>query len=438
MSLAAGCSDDSESTKTRCLWKYDKEQECPDEDELGNADEVGDGDGDAPHAEDDDAASHVACATRNEGVQRAVYQCKGTVTVSMQFNTLIGNCAKTLGNPDFCRETHVFGHEPYAMPRVLACCDANDVPESELLQHCAMDLVEQVCSSIPLRLKSLIDNDVIKVGQNQAGKLQEWLEQNRQSCYDELYRWSGTPGVLKRATWRVNNGRNRQWPLLNNFTIILEEGNVEAATLPEDQSERLTCFDNSLNNGEIFEDRQPDSPGTIQVELAGCTSPAPISGPPLPNHQQVSGTATIASRGSQCAEPRCSWLAVSTDSAAGTLVLGDMNLFADGPTSLEVGPWAFAIDDAALRLYGASQGSWVDLFDDSANPRSAYVIDPGAAHFVIHGITGGEHERRWATNSGPIVLHESGGAWTIESFSVTHVDVLGQAWSITIPETDWN
>ncbi|MFO7562331.1 MAG: hypothetical protein R6X02_06780 [Enhygromyxa sp.] len=66
------------------------------------------------------------------------------------------------------------------------------------------------------------------------------------------------------------------------------------------------------------------------------------------------------------------------------------------------------------------------------------MIDPGAAHFVIHGISGGEHQRRWATNSDAIVLHESGGGWVIESFSVTHVDVIGQTWSITIPQTDWN
>jgi hypothetical protein len=217
----------------------------------------------------------------------------------------------------------------------------------------------------------------------------------------------------------------------------LEKGVVTTTTLPEDERERLACFDNSLNDSEIFEERLPKSPGVIRVELAGGSSNAPIGGPLLPDGQRVIGTASIDSLASQCAEPRCSWLEVSTN-PAGALVLEDMNLFARGPTTIEIGPWAFAIEDAALRLYGASHGSWVDLIHDSANPSGAYVIEPGDAHFVISGISGGEHERRWATNSDPIVLRESGGAWTVESFAVTHVDVVGQAWTITLPQTDWS
>jgi len=44
--------------------------------------------------------------------------------VTIAFDTILGDCAKTLKNPALCSELHWFGpdEEAYEMPAVMACC----------------------------------------------------------------------------------------------------------------------------------------------------------------------------------------------------------------------------------------------------------------------------------------------------------------------------
>jgi hypothetical protein len=434
-----GCNDDSgEPEFLTCKWKYDKKKECPGP--VEQTDEVGDGDGDKDERDDGDEHDGgdgdraELCSVDAKGPERTVYQCNGVIAASMSFETLKGNCAKTLGNPELCKESHAFGAESHDTPAVMACCNAEGVPESEVLTYCAVDLVEQVCRSIPLRLRSLIEKGDIKVGKDQADNLVAWLNRNQQACYDSLYSFS-SPGVLRPTKWLVNGGRNKQWPLLKNFTISLDRAIVKSATLP-DESEQIACVDNSLNDGEIFEPSVllPKSPGVVPKGLSESAT-APIDGPSAPDAQRITGSARISSRASGCRGSRCSWLAISRDSVAGGLTLVDMNLYAEASVSIGVGPVSVAVDDGALRLYGISHASQYHVNDSP----SANVIDVGQAHFVISGATAGVLGFRWATNNQPIVIREAeDGGLVLESFSVAHIDGAGETWTVAIPPTRWD
>jgi hypothetical protein len=348
----------------------------------------------------------------------------------MEFQTVRGNCVETLGDRQWCEETHVFGarHEAYEAPAVMACCDAEGVSEDLILQHCAADLIDQVCRSIPLRIQALLDKKLIKVGKDQARALRNWIRANQQECFDTLARQADIPGVIVPARWKINGGKNKKWPLLSNFTIVIKKGVVKSVTLP-DEDERVACLDPSYNNGEIFEYVGPITPvRTVQFGLSEeTTQPAVVEGPSMPGGTTVNGISALTTR-SSCDGPRCSSIRLAEDS--GVLVLEDLNLFASGAAVISYGSLPVELDRAALRLYGASRGEYDSAYE-------AYVINPGDAHFVISGAQGDAPALHWAANSTPIVLRPESGGWVGDSFSITHVDGAGHAWTVSIPPTTW-
>jgi hypothetical protein len=424
LALAAfmtGCADDEVATDTSPPCK--KHDGC--DDEMAN-DEVGDGDGDPPQPGDD---NYVYCSTDVGDSERTLHQCNGHLTVSIAFDTIKGPCTEVLGKSG-CVEEHDFGapFDEYSMPGVLACCDADGTPADVLAEYCVMDMVEQVCLSLPARIKSTlamgIPDDVPfkDVIETQAENLLWWLSTNTQACYDALHKPSNS-GAIGPVSWVVNGGKNENWSLLNNLTITLDKGEVLSTSLPDDG--RLACSDTSRNDDEVQESRG-DAPASqdVRVYYLADASDVTITGPGFLAGGRVQGSATAASQ-SVCNEPRCSSLVIGDDG-----VIEDLNLFADGSAHMNVEGMALTVHGLELRLYGAVQAEPVD--------GSSSVIAPGSAHFRVLGSVGDVSGTRWAENSGPILLHETHDGWMIDAFSVVHVDGLGGTWAASIPLTVWD
>ena len=424
MGLVAGCGDDTEAAPPICNWIFDREAECA-ESLGGTGDESGDGDGD----DGDGGGFSDACVVANGDRPRTVVQCNGSFGASIEFATLLGDCGNTLGDPGWCDEQHDFGlgFEPYEMPAVMACCDADGAPEDEVLRMCSVDLIEQICMSVPRRLQMLVDEGVISIGKGQAKALGDWLLSHPQDCYDAFNNQSDTPGALERASWLVNGGENKGWSMLENFTITLEEAIVTTTTLPESKDQFITCFDNNFNNSEVFEEIVPVSPGINNISRLADAGSVAIAGP-IFNAGRVVGFGDLMSQTRGCEDPWCSTLEI-TQGLTGEWTLEELSLFADGTVAVRVGGLSVPIERAAVRLYGVSR----------AVPDSGpFVIDSGEAHFVVSGIGGGAPETRWASNTTPIIIHKAGDGWVADGFTITHVDSSGLIWTITIPKTTWN
>jgi hypothetical protein len=423
LAVLSGCANEKELTEI-CEWVNDP-NECG---------IVGTGDGETGgEPESDDPA----CTLSGDGQARTVYQCDGEFAASLSFNTLLGDCAQTLKDASLCTEAHTFGapDEPYEMPAVMACCQSDAPPgQNELLRYCSSDVVEQLCRSVPARLQNLIDDGAFPVGENQAQKLQNWLADNQQACFDGLYMPSGIPGSLNKTSWLVNDGKNGAWSLLKDFTITLEHAQVNSVSLPGDPDDYLACYDNDFNNTEIFEDEVPSPPGFGSVAYLVDSPLAAVTGPELLGGQ-VSAVGRFASLASGCANPWCSWLALRTDDTRGLWTLEELELFGDGPLNMTNGSASITVERVAIRLYETGRGT-VPVDDLGSG---VYTLRPGGAHFFITGVGAGPvYDLRWASNASPITVQDRDGGWMLDSFVIEHVDRDGERWTIAIPPTTWN
>ena len=236
------CADDEHGHSDPCIFVISPE-EC-DQEPSGD---------DLAHEDDPNAPS---CTTEPDGLLRTVFQCNGHVKATIQFHTLIGDCPQLLGKAQACQQSHEFGVglDPYEMPSVMACCDAEGVPEDEVLVYCAADMVDQVCRSIPLRMQELIDGESLdgkKVAKKQAQALQGWLAANPQKCREALLHHSEVPGIVEARSFKAPNSSD--WKLIKDFTITLNEAVVESTSLPEDPAEQLACSDSHFNDTELFQ-----------------------------------------------------------------------------------------------------------------------------------------------------------------------------------------
>src|SRR5690554_4389772 len=94
--LIGGCGEDVVDVQSICE-SIDEPEKCTDPVEETGGD---------PEEPDDDPPT---CSLGNDGHTRKVFQCNGELSASIAFNTFLGNCAKTLGNPGWCDESHSFG-----------------------------------------------------------------------------------------------------------------------------------------------------------------------------------------------------------------------------------------------------------------------------------------------------------------------------------------
>jgi hypothetical protein len=421
--VLSGCANEQELTEI-CEWVNDP-NECQGE-STGDGETGGEPESDYP-----------PCTLSGDGQARTVYQCDGEFAASLSFKTLLGDCAQTFGDASLCTEDHTFGalDEPYEMPAVMACCDPDAPPsQDDLLRYCSSDMVEQLCRSVTTRLQKLIDDGALPVGENQAQKLQNWLADNQQSCYTALYHPTAIPGTLGQAAWLINDGKNGDWSLLNDFTITMEHAQVSSVSLPGDPADYLACHDNDYNNTEIFEDEVPSTPGFGSVSYLVDSPLAAVTGPELLGGR-VSAVGRFTSLASACADPWCSWLELSTDDRSDVWTLDELELFGDGPLSMTNGSASIMVERVAIRLYEKGFGT---VSIDRIGAR-VHTLRPGAAHFVVSGVGSGlVYDLRWASNASPITVHDHDGGWTVDSFVIEHVDRSGERWTIAIPPTTWN
>lgn len=437
---AGGCADDGgQQDDGDCIFVYDAEQECEQPD---SHDEVGDGDGDAPR--------EPSCAAEADGFERTVFQCNGKLLATINFRVGLKDCPALFGNAKWCRESHEFGFgiEPYEMPAVMACCDSEGVPEKEILVHCAADMVDQVCRSIPMRLQRIIDGEALKGkegAQKQARALKRWLESHRQECREAFLSHAPTPGALSKASFKVPN--DLKWSLINDFTITLSEAAVESASLPNDPAEQLPCSDAHFNDTEVFETKLPIAAGhwveaplfdrggqRLAGTLSWTDADVAIHSSLRIGGLPVAATAPAESLSSACQQPRCSAIELTEHVGPGQLTLEELALFADGGVVINHGRLPVQLDDAALRLYGASTA---ELMRIQNGPGRVYMIAPNGAHFVISGSLADRRDVRWAVNITWMFITVDVDQIRILDFSVQHVDGSGETWTIHVPETRW-
>jgi hypothetical protein len=400
--------------------------DCPGDD-AGSADEVGDGDGDEP----DESDPVKPCTANGDMIERTMYQCEGHLTAHISFDSIVGDCAKTLENPAVCSEHHEFGMglEPYETPSVMACCEPELATEDDLLRYCASDMIEQACRSISARLQFVIENTDRDLVKTQVSNLLVWVNKNQQACMDALHQ-PNEDGNIGPVSWLVNGGKNKDWPGIQNFKITLGEAVVESASLPADTADYLACEDDSANDAEVFEERGPVAPARdLDSYHLADSFVGSINGPNLRNGGVVHGAVKTAAQ-SFCAAPWCSTLDIGDDS--GRVVIEDLRLYADGTTTVTAGEMPVAVDGLTLRLYGR-----VLPKPYHGNVDDAYMVERGGAHFLVSGFVGGEANVRWVSNTSPLHVYKTAEGWTLSAFTVGYVDRLG-TWEAMIPATLWD
>lgn len=438
-----GCAEKSEVEDT-CTW-LESRSECKNSDD--SADEVGDGDGDEdPLVEDDEdydapKLDRDVCLTEPNGHTKTVHQCQGGLSISVEFDTFLGNCAETLGSASLCEELILFGpsQDSYAAPAVMACCDPlpADDPDYELekdsyLQYCVADSIEQLCRSLPLRLQKYIDDGLFLFGKGQAKRLQAWLsrQENLESCYAALYDRSDELGVIEPREWLVNDGDNGEWGLLENFTIKLDLARVNHVALPEDPQDWLECVDNNFNNTEIFEQVIPGPPGLVGATNLASPASVTVVGPELLGAPILGGGRILPSQG-PCES--CSRMELIADGSSPDWALTELELVSYGPVRLGNADFALDIERAAIRLYALAPGI---LARETEGPL-VHLIPAHRAGFVVSGVSHGVADLRWATNATPIVLYPTDRGWRMEAFELEHIDRNQDRWSIQLPSMIW-
>lgn len=427
--VAIGCADEDDGVVCD-----NPEEPCPG---VDSNDEVGDGDGDGDEGDDPEP---VYCVTEVGHGTRTVYQCNGHLTASISFRANGSDCPGLLGETG-CTQSWEFGadaSDPYDMPAVMACCDAEGTPESKLLIYCAADLISQVCASVPAHIDAEIEAGFPKVEplfrpivKAQAKALSKYLKtaEAQQDCWDTLHR-PGDDGIITSQSWLVNGGKNGKWSGLEDFTVTIDKGVVMSASLPENLDDALACEDNDWNDGEVFEEPGPlpaPLPGGASYRPVGTAS-VPIVGPFSTELGRVVATGE-ASFGS-CEGHRCSVLEFG-DGDDGPVIV-DLDIYADGPAVLWVGDESLMIEGLALRLYGVTEARTIH-----GNDGDVLSVSTGSAQFRVTGSVAGTMGTRWAVNSSPIVLRSVDAGWYVEHFTVQHTDVLGSVWQATVPGMTW-
>jgi hypothetical protein len=428
----AGCADEKE-TKPICPWIFDPD-EC-----LEAAEETAGDDGTGG------IADGLPCSTTPGEEIRTVFQCNGSLNATIEFKTLAGDCAASVYDPALCTESHLFGagedDDSYEKPAVMGCCDATEpIDENFYLAACGTDMIEQFCASMPYRLQSHIDKGSFEIGKNQAQKLQNYLAENQQTCFDTFKEaTTDIPGVFGRKSWLVNGGSNGDWPLLKDFTITLDDASVTSVSLPADEDDYLSCTGNHFNNTEFFEGSVPRSPGIDSIAHLTRAGTVALMAGPIVLGGRATGSATLASEASGCEDPWCSFMEVTIDRASRVWTLEELTLNADGEVALTNGDAAMGVERGSIRLYGVALGEMQieDLLGRNARGDVLYILQPGSANFVISGMSAFASDLRWGKNATPITMHETQDGWEIGSFAIEHVDRVGARWMVSIPSTGW-
>ncbi|PRQ06556.1 hypothetical protein [Enhygromyxa salina] len=95
LALLGGCAKEEELSSI-CEYLVDP-NEC--KDSIGETGE-------------DEGLPPPPCTLSGDDYPRTIYQCTGEFTASISFNTLLGDCGQTIGDPSWCEEVHESARSP--------------------------------------------------------------------------------------------------------------------------------------------------------------------------------------------------------------------------------------------------------------------------------------------------------------------------------------
>ena len=321
------------------------------------------------------------------------------------------------------------GHDPYEIPKVMACCGEYDdemtfEEQPHFAENCMMDFRQQACLSLALGLKKLIDDGTVPLlYRGKAVDVQKYLAQNWGACVQNLVDIQDAPDLLS-ARWDLPT--EGPWNPIEDVFVEIDIATLDGVYAPEGPA---TCESLHVNNHTFFgeESASPDS-SDLDLEWGEGRLNGPTYGP-LP----VSGRGPLASLASSCTDPFCSTLRISDDASDGSWTLEEMVLFVDGEFVVTDGQLSQTLTDVRLELYGPAAGK----VTQGASGGLSHLIPAGGAHFVVAGKTDGQAVTIPVINSSPLLANKASASWSFAPFSIDYLDEMGGRWKLELSAMDW-
>lgn len=372
-----------------------------------------------------DPESEPGCITEKDGTTRVVHTCVGEANLQLDFSTILGGCEDTIDDVWLCDQTIEF-FPPDDPPAVMACCDVlPDAKDSIYLQHCSLDLAEQVCKSIVATFDIYIASGGFGAFGGAAQNLRNYVSGHQQQCWNALHDFDPS-GATGPNMWEIPN--SLQWPGLTEakFTLSAVVTHVDVPPDPEDQ---VACEDISLNDTEVLSDQVPppifgvtDRVALESTGAASLTGPEVLGGLVLAESELASG----------CTGPRCSNMAVHTDGS--TVSLRELELYPVGSVRLSNGTVHVDVENLSIRLFRTAEG--VTVTDASGQQRHEFAA--GDAAFVVAGVSDFGTDRRVMTNSSTLALTPVPGGFRTDAFELSFEQSDGGVWEVEVPASDWD
>jgi hypothetical protein len=164
---------------------------------------------------------------------------------------------------ELCSQYHVFGpsNDTYQAADVMACCgEAWDYQYVDVyLEHCTYDVIQQVCISLAKRLESYILDGAFATHSGQAGKLQSWIAENYDECFNTLRQNDSNPDpAALESSWKIPN--SPAWGAIENLVLYIDAGTESTGVFrPESSQDWISCNGANGNNDEVFKDTSTTS-----------------------------------------------------------------------------------------------------------------------------------------------------------------------------------
>ncbi|PRP94159.1 hypothetical protein ENSA5_41140 [Enhygromyxa salina] len=367
---------------------------------------------------------------RADGPVGTQYQCMGDLYSSLDFSFDGASCAEVVGAA-WCEQYDGFGptFQPYAAAEVIACCGEFDYQHAEYYKEfCVYDMYQQLCITLSERLQAGVLDGSFGVLAEEIAAIQVWIAEHYAECFTSLKNNNSAtlPEVV--SHWELGD-----FGELHDLVLRIEAPTkIDGLSLPQDESEWLSCTDAQGNNDQIFEDGHTPTGGVVAgVELAASLG-AELVGPSI-----LGGKVTASAIFDAGCTPRgCAAAEFSYDNYGPQFTIEELDLFEDDPVVITNGSASLVADRVQLRLWGQAQG--YEVTDDPYPVHLGYEVPAGAALFMISGLnTDGGSNRFMAANSTDIWISERRGTWTLGSFDIAFEDGSGELWTVTIEDSQW-
>lgn len=360
------------------------------------------------------------------------YQCVGGFTVKIEVNDL---------DPEFLIVDFGSATSPdsYDEPHVMACCPEYEGPPcaEPHAQACVVDMIEQGCKSLVPRLEELAeDRPLLK---EPILKTAEWIAKasSQAACIQAFVFDTGVgdtvpscdannntvfpyDGAVDGAMWSFDPDTTT---LVDSVVLTIENPEVFDWTAPGDPPQPEQCESSGDNDHLFFLEIDPTI-GDVKVSLAGGS--VTLVGPVL-GGEKISGNATLASTGTQCAAPYCSH-AAWTLGPSGDGDLHSMSFYSKGASDVGTSAEEVTVDSFQIHLFTPAKGTV---------SQGKLTIPAGEALFVVSASS--LDESRWlsAWNSTAIEIRPVRGYWSISTFTIDYEDASGDVWDMDLAPSTW-